>query len=149
MRRTRLVTVAVLATLSIVAATAAIASSGNITGFPAKINTVNLTGYHLQTFYPLGTNTGNTFDQSYVSDSRVTAVGVEGPGKGVTFASKYVAMPIDHNLLMVTWYTPDGTLEDVFLMNFNTGIVSDVAPNKHPQSLGTVKILQAGAQAIP
>jgi hypothetical protein len=144
-----LVTAAVLAALTIMAATAAIASSGGITGFPAKISTVNLAGYKLQTVYPLGTNTGNTFDQSYVSDSRVTALGVEGPGKGVTFASKYLAMPVGHKLLMVTWYTPDGTLEDVFLMNFSTGIVSDVAPNKKPQSLGTVKILKAGAHPIP
>src|ERR1039458_10343410 len=53
MRRTRLVTAAVLAALTIMAATAAIASSGGITGFPAKISTVNLAGYKLQTVYPL------------------------------------------------------------------------------------------------
>lgn len=47
------------------AAVPALAGSGDITGYPAKIATVDLSGYKLQTFYPLGTNTGNTFDQSY------------------------------------------------------------------------------------
>ena len=35
-------------------------------------------------------------------------------------------------MLMVTWYLDDGTITDVFVMNFQTGIVSDVAP--HPNT---------------
>jgi hypothetical protein len=65
------------------------------------------------------------------------------------FKSKYIAMPVGHKLLMVTWYLANGTITDVFVMNFATGTASDVAPNKKPQSLGTVKILKAGPHAIP
>lgn len=58
-------------------------------------------------------------------------------------------MPVGHNQLMVPWYLAKGTITDVFVMNFTTGIVSDVAPNKKPQSLGTVKGLKRGHHAIP
>lgn len=141
----------VAAVVAVVAAVAlpASAGSGNITGYPTKLATVDLSGYKLQTFYPLGTNAVNTFDQDYVSSNHVSAVGVKGPGKGLVFKSKYIAMPVGHNMLMVTWYLAKGTITDVFVMNFATGIVSDVAPNKKPQSLGTVKILKAGPHAIP
>ena len=149
MRKARLAIAAVVVVLAALAAGGAVAVSGDITGFPNKIATVDLSGYKLQTFYPLGTNTGNTFDQNYASRSRVSAVGVKGPGKGLVFTSKYIAMPVGHKLLMVTWYLNNGTLTDVFLMNFKSGIVSDVAPNKKPQSLGTVKILKTGSHLIP
>jgi len=149
MRKARLAIAAVVVVLAALAAGGAVAVSGDITGFPNKIATVDLSGYKLETFYPLGTNTGNTFDQNYASRSRVSAVGVKGPGKGLVFTSKYIAMPVGHKLLMVTWYLNNGTLTDVFLMNFKSGIVSDVAPNKKPQSLGTVKILKTGSHLIP
>lgn len=149
MSKARLATAAAVVVLGVLAAGSAVAVSGDITGFPNKIATVDLAGYKLQTFYPLGTNTGNTFDQNYVSSSRVSAVGVKGPGKGLVFKSKYIAMPVGHKLLMVTWYLNKGTLTDVFLMNFKSGVVSDVAPNKRPQSLGTVKILKTGPHPIP
>jgi hypothetical protein len=42
-------------------------------------------------------------------------------------------MPVGNKMVMVTWYTGDGTITDVFVMNFQTGIVSDVAP--HPDRL--------------
>jgi hypothetical protein len=72
------------AVVAVVAAVAlpASAGSGNITGYPTRIATVDLTGYKLQTFYPLGTNAVNTFDQDYVSNNHVSAVGVKGPGRG-------------------------------------------------------------------
>ena len=130
MVKVRLATVAMVAALFAAVAVPAVARSGDITGYPNKIATVDLSGYKLQTFYPLGTNTGNTFDQNYGAGQNVTAVGVIGPGKGVVFKSKYIAMPVGHKLLMVTWYLSKGTITDVFLMNFKTGIVSDVAPNK-------------------
>src|ERR1700733_15366579 len=104
MVKVRLATMTVVAALFAVVALPAVAGSGNITGYPNKIATVDLSGYKLQTFYPLGTNTGNTFDQNYGGGQNVTAVGVVGPGKGVVFKSKYIAMPVGHNLLMVTWY---------------------------------------------
>ena len=149
MSKARLAVAAAVVLLAALAAGGAVAVSGDITGFPNKIATVDLAGYKLQTFYPLGTNAGNTFDQNYVSSSRVSAVGVKGPGKGLVFRSRYIAMPVGHKLLMVTWSLDKGTLTDVFLMNFKTGVVSDVAPNKKPQSLGTVKILKTGRHPIP
>ena len=149
MVKVRLAAVAMVAALFAAVAVPAGAGSGDITGYPNKIATVDLSGYKLQTFYPLGTNTGNTFDQNYGGGQNVTAVGVIGPGKGLVFKSKYIAMPVGHKLLMVTWYLSKGTITDVFLMNFKTGIVSDVAPNKKPQSLGTVKILKSGTHPIP
>ena len=45
---------------------------------------------------------------------------------------------------MITWFNDDGTLTDVFVMDFKSGIVSDVAPNPAPARLGTVKILATG-----
>lgn len=123
MSKARLATAAAVVVLAALAVGSAVAASGDITGYPHKIATVDLAGYKLQTFYPLGTNTGNTFDQNYVSGSRVSAVGVKGPGKGLVFKSKYIAMPVGHKLLMVTWYLNKGTLTDVFLMNFKSGVV--------------------------
>jgi hypothetical protein len=149
MVKVRLATVTMVAALFAAVAVPAVAGGGNITGYPNKIATVNLSGYKLQTFYPLGTNAVNTFNQNYSGGQKVSAVGVVGPGKGLVFKSKYIAMPVGHKLLMVTWYLSKGTITDVFLMNFNTGIVSDVAPNKKPQSLGTVKILKSGSHPIP
>jgi hypothetical protein len=149
MVKVRLAAMAIVAALFAAVAVPAVAGSGDITGYPNKIATVDLSGYKLETFYPLGTNAVNTFDQNYAGDQKVSAVGVVGPGKGVVFKSKYIAMPVGHKLLMVTWYLSKGTITDVFLMNFKTGIVSDVAPNKKPESLGTVKILKAGPHPIP
>jgi hypothetical protein len=149
MVKVRLATVAAVVALFAAVAVPAVAGSGDITGYPNKIATVDLSGYKLQTFYPLGTNAVNTFDQNYAGGQKVSAIGVVGPGKGVVFKSKYIAMPVGHKLLMVTWYLSKGTITDVFLMNFKTGIVSDVAPNKKPESLGTVKILKSGAHPIP
>ena len=50
---------------------------------------------------------------------------------------------------MVTWYLDDGTLIDVFVFNFRSHVVSDVAPGTMPGSLGAVKILQRGDHRIP
>ena len=149
MGKAKLAIVAAVVAVMAAVALPASAGSGNITGYPTRLTTVDLTGYKLQTFYPLGTNAVNTFDQDYLSGNHVSAVGVKGPGQGLVFKSKYIAMPVGHKLLMVTWYLAKGTITDVFVMNFATGIVSDVAPNKKPQSLGTVKILKAGPHAIP
>jgi hypothetical protein len=129
-------------------AAAALAGGGGITGYPSKIATVDLSGYRLQTSYPLGADAGNTFVQTYAKRT-VSALGIQGPGKGVKFASKYIAMPVGHRQVMITWYKANGTLTDVFVMNFATGTVSDVRPDVKPPSLGAVKLLQRGNRAIP
>ena len=142
------VSVVALAAIGIGIATAA---APTITGFPSEIRTVDLSGYVLQTSYSLGANTGFTFQQTYQPGGRVEAHPIPNPGN-VHFNSNYVAMPVGNKMLMVTWYLGEGTLTDVFVMNFQTGIVSDVAPNPCPtcpQSLGTVNVLQTGANGIP
>jgi hypothetical protein len=121
-----------------------------ITGFPNKINEFNLNGYEIVTSYPLGADAGNTFQQDYTSTG-VTAFATAGPGVGGgNYVRTYIALPVGHHELFVTWFLPDGSTPDVFLMNFNTGIVSDVAPPAaQPVSLGTVKIIKYGPEPLP
>ena len=147
-KKKRLVVAAVVGLTAAVFATTALAGGGGVTGFPNKIATVDLSGYKLQTSYPLGADAGNTFVQTYAKNT-VSAIGIQGPGKGVKFASKYIAMPVGHRQLMISWYKANGTLTDVFVMNFVTGTVSDVRPAVKPASLGAVKLLQPGKHAIP
>jgi hypothetical protein len=148
-RRVLLVSLAVFATMGI---TAAGADAPTITGYPNQINKVDLDGYVLQTSYSLGANTGFTFQQTY-RPKTVSAHAV--PDDGQRFISNYVAMPVGNKMLMVTWYLNDGTITDVFVMNFQTGVVSDVAPHPDPPagpsppSLGTVKVLAQGASRVP
>jgi hypothetical protein len=147
--RTLLVLLAIFATMAIAVANA---DAPTITGYPSQINQVDLNGYVLQTSYPLGANTGFTFQQTYGART-VSAHAV--PDNGQRFFSNYVAMPVGNKMVMVTWYLDDGTITDVFVMNFQTGVVSDVAPHPNtsaapgPPSLGTVKILTTGAGRIP
>ena len=143
-KRLAVVALAVFVTSGITVATA---DAPTITGFPNQIRTVDLVGYKLITSYPLGANTGFTFEQTYLSGGKVSAHAL--PPTGQTFISNYVAMPVGNKQLMVTWYADNGALNDVFVMNFQTGVVSDVAPGPSPPSLGTVKIEQAGASRIP
>ena len=147
--RVLLVALGAFATTGIVAANA---DAPTITGYPNQINKVDLNGYVLQTSYSLGANTGFTFQQTYGANT-VSAHAV--PDDGQRFNSNYVAMPVGNKMLMVTWYLPDGTITDVFVMNFQTGVVSDVAPHQDPPngpsppSLGTVKVLEKGPASIP
>ena len=136
-----------LAVFALTGAAAANAHAPSITGFPNTIRKVDLNGYKLITSYPLGANTGFTFEQTYLPGGKVSAHAL--PPTGQVFTSNYVAMPVAHKMLMVTWYADNGTLNDVFVMNFKSGIVSDVAPGPSPPSLGTVKIEQRGAHRIP
>ncbi len=142
-RRVLLVSVAVFATFGIAVASA---NAPSITGYPYQINKVDLSGYTIQTSYTLGRNAGHTFVQVYNSSSTVTAHQVQ-PSPFCCFSTHYTAMPVGYKMLMVTWFNgdpgADGAITDVFLFNFQTGIVSDVAPDpvNGPESLGTVKIL--------
>jgi hypothetical protein len=148
-RRVFLVSLVAFATTGIAAASA---EAPTITGYPNQIKKVDLSGYVLQTSYSLGANTGFTFQQTYGSKT-VSAHAV--PDDGQRFLSNYVAMPVGNKMVMVTWYLDDGTITDVFVMNFQTGVVSDVAPHQDPPngpsppSLGTVKVLTQGTSRIP
>ena len=119
-------------------------------GFPPSVTRFDLSGYKIQTKYTLGTNTGNTFEQTYTGDM-VQGVPVEGPSVGTTFPPfHYVALPIAHKTLYITWVKDDGTIVDAFVMNFKTGVVFDYNPTPgHPESSGTVKILAKGTNRIP
>jgi hypothetical protein len=147
--RALVVSLAAFATMGIAVASA---DAPTITGYPKQINKISLDGYVLQTSYSLGANTGFTFQQTY-GPTTVSAHAV--PDNGQRFVSNYVAMPVGNKMVMVTWYLDDGTITDVFVMNFQTGVVSDVAPHPDPPngpsppSLGTVKVLTQGASRIP
>ena len=119
-------------------------------GFPPSVTRFDLSGYKIQTKYTLGTNAGNTFEQTYTGDM-VQGVPVEGPNVGKTFDPQhYVALPIAHKTLYIAWVTPEGTIVDAFVMNFKTGVVFDYNPTPgHPESSGTVKILEKGTNRIP
>jgi hypothetical protein len=148
-KRVFLVSLVAFAAMGIAAASA---EAPTITGYPNQIKKVDLSGYVLQTSYSLGANTGFTFQQTYGSKT-VSAHAV--PDDGQRFLSNYVAMPVGNKMVMVTWYLDDGTITDVFVMNFQTGVVSDVAPHQDPPngpsppSLGTVKVLTQGTSRIP
>jgi hypothetical protein len=119
-------------------------------GFPPSVTRFDLSGYKIQTKYTLGTNTGNTFEQTYTGDM-VQGVPVEGPSVGVVFpAFHYVALPIAHKTLYISWVKDDGTIVDAFVMDFRTGTVFDYNPTPgHPESSGTVRILTKGTNRIP
>jgi hypothetical protein len=147
----RRIVIAVLAAVFVVfGATQVIARGHDITGYPKRINRVDLDGYVLQTSYTLGVNEGNTFEQTYLPDGKFSAVCVSGPFAPCAGTGNYVAMPVGHKQLMVTWYTDTGVLADVFVFNFKSHVVSDVAPGVTPPgSLGTVEILERGSARIP
>jgi hypothetical protein len=150
MKHRRFVVTVLAAAFVVFGTTQAIARGHDITGYPDRINRVDLDGYVLQTSYTLGVNTGNTFEQTYLPDGRFSARCVSGPFAPCAGEGNYVAMPVGHKQLMVTWYLDDGTLIDVFVFNFKSRVVSDVAPGSTPPgSLGTVKVLERGPERIP
>ena len=111
----------------------------------------NLNGYVLDTSYTLGRNTGNTFQQTY-GDSMVQGVPIAGPLVGTQFPPEdYVAIPIGHHELYVTWLDPTSfAIVDVFVMNFAHHTVYDYAPGSaHPESAGTVTIVHWGKSPLP
>jgi hypothetical protein len=160
-RRFALAAVLALFAIGIVGATALGASGnghtkshghgkgGGAGGFPPSVRHFNLDGYKIETNYTLGRNTGNTFDQTYGTDM-VQGVPVKGPAVGMTFPPvDYVAMPVGHKMLYVAWLDPSThAIVDAFVMNFRTHVVFDYAPDSHPESSGTVKILERGSHRI-
>jgi len=150
MKRRILWVIVVVAAIALFGAAKAAAHGGGITGYPLQINRVDLSGYVVQTNYTLGANTGNKFEQTYMPDGKFSAKCVSGPFAPCAGAGNYTAMPVGHKQLMVTWYLDDGTLIDVFVFNFRSHVVSDVAPGAGlPGSLGTVEILERGSSRIP
>jgi hypothetical protein len=111
----------------------------------------DLNGYVLDTTYTLGRNTGNTFQQTY-GDSMVQGVPIAGPLVGTKFPPEdYVAIPIGHHELYVTWLDPTSfAIVDVFVMDFAHHTVFDYAPGSaHPESAGTVTVVHRGRSPLP
>jgi len=117
-----------------------------------SVTRFNLDGYVIDAKYTLGRNTGNTFRQTYTA-STVQGVPIEGPFVGTTFPPEdYVAIPIGHHQLYVTWIDPtqSDALVDVFVMNFQTHVVYDYAPGSlTPESSGVITVHKRGTQPLP
>jgi predicted acylesterase/phospholipase RssA len=117
-----------------------------------SITRFNLDGYVIDAKYTLGRNTGNTFEQTYTAQT-VQGVPIKGPFVGTTFPPEdYVAIPIGHHQLYVTWIDPtqNDALVDVFVMNFKTHVVYDYAPGSlTPESSGFITVRKRGAQPLP
>jgi hypothetical protein len=117
-----------------------------------SVTRFNLDGYVIDAKYTLGRNTGNTFRQTYTA-STVQGVPIKGPFVGTTFPPEdYVAIPIGHHQLYVTWIDPtqSDALVDVFVMNFKTHVVYDYAPGSlTPESSGVITVHQRGTQPLP
>ena len=117
-----------------------------------SVTRFSLDGYVIDAKYTLGRNTGNTFRQTYTA-STVQGVPIKGPSVGMTFPSEdYVAMPIGHHELYVTWIDPtqNDALVDVFVMNFKTHVVYDYAPGSlTPESSGFITVQKRGAERLP
>ena len=117
-----------------------------------SVTRFSLDGYVIDAKYTLGRNTGNTFRQTYTA-STVQGVPIKGPFVGTTFPPEdYVAIPIGHHQLYVTWIDPtqNDALVDVFVMNFQTHVVYDYAPGSlAPESSGVITVQKRGAERLP
>jgi hypothetical protein len=111
----------------------------------------DLSGYVIDTSYTLGRNAGNTFQQTY-GKSMVQGVPIKGPLVGTQFPPEnYVAIPIGHHELYVTWLDPASfAIVDVFVMDFAHRTVYDYAPGSgHPESAGTITVVHRGHSPLP
>jgi hypothetical protein len=150
MKRRSVFLIVLIVVIAMFGVVKAAAHGGDITGYPFQLKRVDLSGYVIETNYTLGVNTGNKFDQTYLPGGKFSAVCVSGPFAPCAGGGNYTAMPVGEKQLMVTWYDDAGALSDVFVFNFDSHVVSDVAPGSSlPGSLGTVRILHRGAARIP
>ncbi len=132
------------------ATTGGAAKPNKLTGDPSKINTIDLSGYQIQTSYPLGKlDTGNTYLQTYTGNS-VTGKAVAGPYVGspaVTY--KYIAMPVSHDVMLLVWLEPKFK-HNTFVYNLKDHISSVVTWDQAGDpSLGSVEIVKNGSHPIP
>ena len=126
------------------------AKPDKLTGYPTKINTIDLDGYQIQTSYPLGKlDAGSTYLQKYTRDS-VTATATAGPYVGSPASHfKYIAMPITHDILLLVWLEPKFK-HNTFVYNLKTHLSSVVTwDQKGDPSLGSVTIVKKGSHPIP
>lgn len=121
-----------------------------LTGYPDKINTIDLNGYQIQTSYPLGKlDAGNTYLQTYTHNT-VTAVATSGPYVGsppVTYG--YIAMPVTRDIMLLVWLEPNSQ-HNTFVYNFKDHESSVVTYDQAGDpSLGSVFVVKAGSKPLP
>lgn len=138
------------AATALAAATTGGAKPNKLTGYPTKINRLNLSGYQIETSYPLGKlDAGSTYLQTYSGD-HVTGTAIAGPYVGspaVTY--KYVALPVTHDILLLVWLE-GGFKHNSFVYNLKDHISSVVTWDKPGDpSLGSVTIVHQGPHPIP
>jgi hypothetical protein len=151
----KLVAMSVVLVVLAGAAVAVAAGSGGakpnkLTGYPTKINKIDLSGYQIETSYPLGKlDAGSTYLQKYTHDS-VTATAIAGPYVGSPASHfKYIAMPVTHDIMLLVWLEPKFK-HNTFVYNFKTHLSSVVTwDQKGDPSLGSVSIVKKGAHPIP
>ena len=87
------------AAVAVAASTGGAAKPNKLTGYPTKINKIDLNGYQIETSYPLGKlDAGSTYLQKYTHNS-VTATAIAGPYVGSPASHfKYIAMPVSHDV---------------------------------------------------
>ena len=135
---------------AIAASTGGAAKPDKLTGYPSKINTVDLSGYQIETSYPLGKlDAGSTYLQKYAGDS-VTATAIAGPYVGSPASHfKYIALPVSHDVLLLVWLEPKFK-HNTFVYNLKTHLSSVVTwDQKGDPSLGSVTIVKKGSHPIP
>jgi hypothetical protein len=157
MRSTKKLVALAVALVVLAAAAAAVAASSGagakpnaLTGYPTKINRIDLNGYQIQTSYPLGKlDAGSTYLQKYTHHS-VTATAIAGPYVGSPASHfNYIAMPVTHDVLLLVWLEPKFK-HNTFVYNLKTHLSSVVTwDQKGDPSLGSVTIVKQGSNAIP
>lgn len=133
-----------------VAGTRGTAKPNALTGYPTQIKTIDLSGYQIQTSYPLGKlDKGETYLQTY-GRHNVTAVATAGPFAGSPAVHfKYIAMPVGHRMILLVWLEPKFK-HNTFVYNLKTHISSVVTwDQKGDPSLGSVFIVKRGKHPLP
>ena len=146
-----------IAVLSLTGAATALATTtggsakpNELTGYPSKINTIDLSGYQIQTSYPLGKlDKGSTYLQKYTGNT-VTATAIAGPYVGSPASHfKYIAMPVTHDIVLLVWLEPKFK-HNTFVYNLKDHISSVVTWDQAGDpSLGSVEIVKQGSHPIP
>lgn len=138
------------ATAAVAASTGGAAKPDKLTGYPTKINKVDLNGYQIKTSYPLGKlDAGSTYLQKY-THTGVTATAIAGPYVGSPSVHfKYIALPVAHDILLLVWLEPNFK-HNTFVYNLKTHLSSVVTwDQKGDPSLGSVTIVKKGKNPIP
>ena len=119
---------------------------------PGKLSLTrfNLNGYVINAKYTLGRNTVTPSSRP-TRVRTVLGVPIACPYVGTTFPTEdYVALPIGHHDLDVTWLDPStDAIVDVFVMNSRPTPSTTSPGSATPESAGTITVVSRGASRIP